>query len=201
MKKIFVLLLAIACAFTMFSCGDDNNELKAFTTAIAATNPAEIEVETSFKTDFATLEAYSLTTISETGAKIDYWYDEFNTTAAGEDAPLLKRVTGSVTRDAEGKYSDNGAYAEANGLSTGAKLNLDAKKLTYTVTPDGNNLSATVLAADTEAVLGVAIASDVSIVLTKNAETVISLTVTYTTSITVGGVAKEAEVEIVCNYR
>ena len=202
MKKIFVLLLAIACAFTMFSCGEEKNDLKAFTTAIAATNPTEIEVETKFETAFGTLEGWSKTTITENGATIEYWKDVFNATAAGENASLIERTpTATVTRDASGNYSDNGAYAEANGLSTGAKLTLDAKKMTYTVSPDGNVLSATILAADTEAVLGVAIDADVSVVLTKNAESVISFTVTYATTITVGAGETEATVEIVCNYR
>ena len=65
--------------------------------------------------------------------------------------------------------------------------------MTYTLSKDGNVLAGTVKAANTKAVFGVEYASDVTFVLTKTSEKIVSLSMTYTLT--------EGTVEVVCNYQ
>ena len=194
MKKILIFILAIASALTMFACKKEDDGLKAFKTAVAATDPAVIEVDTKMMTAAGELASKATTTYNEDGSfTLVYWYEQFNTSANGASDELKTKIEKTVTCDKDGKYSDGGDLAGTSTATTGHKLNLGAKKLSYKISADKNVLTATVKAADTEAVLGVSIAADVTLVVAKNADAVVSLTLNYT--------LETGAVEVVCNYK
>lgn len=194
MKKILVFILAVASVFTMFSCSGEDDGLKAFTKAVDATSPAVIEVNTTMTTVEGELKSQSTTTFNEDGSfTLAYWYEQFNTSASGVSEELITKIEKTVTCDKDGNYSDGGALADSTTATTGHKLGLDAKKITYKISEDGTVLTATVKANNTKAVFGVEIAADVTLVVTKNADAVVSFTMNY---------ALEAgTVKVVCNYK
>ena len=194
MKKILIFILAIASALTMFACKKEDDGLNAFKTAVAATDPAVIEVDTKMMTAAGELASKATTTYNEDGSfTLVYWYEQFNTSANGASDELKTRIEKTVTCDKDGKYSDGGDLAGTSTATTGHKLNLGAKKLQPTISEDGKVLTVTVGAANTKAVLGVEYAQDVVLVITINDGKVISYTMSYTNEF--------GAVSVVCTYK
>ncbi len=191
MKKILLLVLALACMLSMISCGDD--ALDAFATAGAAQAPATIVVQTKMTTVQGDLLSAATTTFAEDGSfTLNYWMEKFNAISATEEGEVKSKIETTVTCDKDGKYSDGGTLAATSTATTGHKLVFNPKLMTYTVSADGNVLSATVSADNTEAVFGVAYGADVVLVVTKNADRIISFTLNYT--------VEAGTVEVKCNY-
>ena len=192
MKKILIVLLALTCAFAMFSCGGSAS-IKDFEESINNTDPAAIELQITSDTAFGALSADFKTTFAEDGSfVIDGSYEKFNTTTEGASADVKTVVPVKITCDANGSYSDGGAFAGSNPAATGSKLVLN-KKLNAEISKDGNVLTATVKAADTEAVFGVAYATDVALVITQNSGKIVSYTMEYATDYGYD--------RVVCNYQ
>lgn len=180
MKKILIIMLALTCVFAMFSCGDKGASLDGFKKAVDNTAPTVVNVNVAVETDIGALNSSFKTTYAADGSfVIDYSYEQFNTSTSDAD-DVKSTITGQVTCDKDGNYSDGGALTGTTTAATGAKLNLDSKKMTYTVSKDGNVLTATVKAANTKAVLGIEIASDVTLVVTKAADKIVSYSMEYT---------------------
>ena len=181
MKKILIVMLALTCAFAMFSCGDESVSLDGFKTAVNNTAPTVVNVSVEVETDLGALTSNFKTTYAADGSfVIDYSYEQFNTTSNGDADDVKSTITGQVTCDKDGKYSDGGAFTGTTTVATGAKLALDSKKMeSVTVSADGNVLNATVKADNTKAVLGIEIASDVKLVITKVADKVVSYSMEY----------------------
>ena len=183
MKKIIALLIAITCVFAMVSCGGgETDDVTAFKDAVAATAPAAVEIETALETELGTLEGtFNVTYADDGSAVIEYSYEQFNElTDSSNVTEVKKTVTGTVNVDKDGKYSDGGALVGSVSAAGGFTINLDTSKMKdYEV--NGNVLSATVEAANTQAVLGVAIAYDVTVTLTKGETSLVSLALTYVT--------------------
>lgn len=182
MKKILVIMLALTCAFAMFSCGDEGAvSLDGFKTAAANTAPAVVKVDVEVDTDLGALASSFKTTYAADGSfVIDYSYEQFNTTSSGNADEVKSTITGQVTCDKDGNYSDGGALTGKTTAATGAKLDFDASKMEgVSVSEDGNVLQATVKAANTKAVLGIEIASDVTLVVIKAADKIVSYTIEY----------------------
>ena len=190
MKKFLIILLTLTCAFTLFSCGDDGVSLKDFKSAINATNPAEIEIKIVQETANGNLNSEMKTTFAEDGSFVIVGFYELFSASSSEGK---ETVSINVSCDANGKYSDGGEFSGTNPASTGAKLNLGAKKLDYSISSDGKVLTANVAAANTKAVLGVEYAQDVVLVVSINEGKVISYTMNYTNEFGV--------VSIVCTYK
>ncbi len=192
MKKILVLALALVLAFSMFSCGGDDT-LKAFTKAVNATDPEVIDVDTKFSTSYGDLLSNAKTTFAEDGSfTLVYSYEQFNTSAVGDSDEVKVKLEKTVTCDKDGNYSDGGDLAATSTATTGHKLKLSKKKVDYKVSADGNVLTATIKAKNTESVLGVEIDADVILVLTKNADKIVSFTMNYELEL--------GKVEVICNY-
>ncbi len=181
MKKILIIMLALTCAFAMFSCGDKSASLDGFKKAVDNTAPAVVNVSVEVETDLGALASNFKTTYAADGSfVIDYSYEQFNTSTSGNADDVKSTVTGQVTCDKDGKYSDGGALTGTTTAATGAKLAFNSKKMeNVTVSEDGNVLSATVKAANTKAVLGIELASDVTLVVTKAADKVVSYSMEY----------------------
>ena len=180
MKKILVVLLALTCAFAMFSCGNSAS-VKDFNKAIENTNPTAIEVDITSDTAFGALKASFVTTYAEDGSfTVEGFYEKFNAITEGNAEDLISAVNVNITCDKDGKYSDGGSFTGSNPVATGAVLNLN-KKIDADVSADGNVLTATVKAENTEAVLGIEYAADVELVITVNDGKVVSYTMKYAT--------------------
>ena len=192
MKKLLIVLLALTCAFAMFSCGGSAS-LKDFEEAIENTAPTTIEIKITSDTAFGPLAANFVTTFADDDSfVIDGSYEKFNTSTEGAVEDVKTVVPVKITCDKDGNYSDGGAFSGSNPAATGTKLAL-SKKMDAEISADGNVLTATVKADNTEAVFGVAYASDVTLVITRNEGKVISFTMEYATDYGYD--------RVVCNYQ
>lgn len=193
MKKLLIVLLALTCAFAMFSCGDSDKIYEEFENAIKATNVTALEVQITSDTAFGPLAANFKTTYAEDGSfVIDGSYERFNATTEGGVEDVKTVVPVKITCDKDGNYSDGGEFSGSNPAATGKKLVL-GKQLDSNFSADGNVLSATVKAEDTEAVFGVAYATDVKLTITKNEGKIISYTMEYATDYGYD--------RLICNYQ
>ena len=201
MKKIVALLLALVCVVGLAACGDTTEEqggLDEFVAAIAAADPtaATLTTAVSSNTFGLTLEGeYTINYNEDGSADVTYAYEQLRqideNTAVGDS--IKQTLTGAATVAADGTVtvtSGDGAVGGQVTAVAGIKLNLDGSKMTYTVS--SGMLTATVKAADTSAVLGTAIASDVSLVVTVAGGMVSAITLVYNT--------QDGQAEIVCVY-
>ncbi len=190
MKKLLALILAVVCVFSLFSCGND--ALDNFAKAMNNTDPVIVKLTVKAATAYGDLTNSYVTTYNEDGSfKVEYTAEKFAAIDEGDaDAKLVE--SGTVTCDKDGNYSDGGELSGKLEATSGSKLSLKAKKMDETVSPDGNVLTAKVEAKNTKAVFGVEFASDVTLVMTKSSDKIVSYTMTY---------ALEAgEVIVTCEY-
>lgn len=193
MKKILIVLLALTCAFAMFSCGGGAS-VKDFSDAIDATNPTVVSVEVTSDTAYGPLSASFVTAFAEDGSfTIDGTYEKFNTSTEGDADDVTTSVPVKITCDKNGSYSDGGVFAGSNPAATGEKLALGKKVKDANISEDGNVLTATVKAENTKAVFGIEYATDVSLVITKNDGKIISYTMEYAT--------EHGYDKIICSYQ
>ena len=193
MKKITCLLLVLVCAFSCFACMKAPNTYKQFVEAAKNTSPTNVTLTVKQVQAEATLNAKFITTYAADGsATIEYTRDEYNEIGSGDSDELISPVSGTVTCDKDGNYSDGGAFAGNSPIVSGVAFNFDARKMTGSISADGKVLSAVIKSENTKAVLGVEIAADVTLAVTKNEGKIISFTVEYT--------AAEGHVSINCFY-
>lgn len=189
MKKILALILVLTCAFTLFACGKDDGpvyteEAAEFITAFGATTVTTLKVTVAADTAEGTLTSvYTTTYNSDKSSTMTYEIETIPGVDSTEDKEVL---TGTITCDANGNYSDGGAVSGKLG-ATGVKFDFDSDKI-KTFSIDGNVLAITVPAADTEAVIGYAIDSDALVTVTKADGKITSIALSYT------------GVSIVCKY-
>ena len=189
MKKILTLILVLTCAFALFACGEDaaptyTEEAAEFITAFGATSISSLKVTVVADTAEGTLTStYTTTYNADKTGTMTYSIETVPGLDSAEDKVVL---TGTVTCDASGNFSDNGEISDKLG-ATGVKFDYDSDKIdTFEV--DGNVLAITVAAADTEAVLGYAIGSDALVTVTKADGKITSIALSYT------------GVSIICEY-
>jgi hypothetical protein len=177
MKKIITILLLALLTFSFASCGEgDGPSVDGFVAAVNNANPEAIEITIKSATALGELSGTYTVTYNEDGSfTIDYVYEKFNDIGEGDD--LKSEVTGKVTCDKNGNYSDGGSLTGKVALAEGAKINL--AKVKATISADGNSLTATVKAADTKAVLGVEIGYDVDLSISSGKLGVQSVAISY----------------------
>ena len=182
MKKIIALLLMLALAFAMIACGDDEptEEELAYQAAIAEYTkaafvaPKTLTIVVSTDSVFGVLTSkYDVAYAEDGSATIGYSVDKINGLDSADEKSTL---VGTINVDVNGNYSD-GTFAGANPLASGVKLNLASETVTFTIA--GDVLTGTIAAANTEAVLGVAIAADVVLTATKVEGKIISVALSY----------------------
>ncbi len=190
MKKILTLILVLTCAFALFACGG-NEEAPVYTeaaadfiTAFGATTVSTLKVTVTADTAEGTLTS-TYTTVYNADKTSTMTYS-IETIPGLDSAEDLEVVTGTVTCDANGNYSDGGAISGKLG-ATGVNFDIDSSVI-KTFTIDGNVLAITVPAADTQAVIGYAVGSDALISVIKADGKIASITLSYT------------GVSIVCEY-
>ena len=197
MKKILALLLILACSFALFACKDDKKDpdAEAYAAAVAEfaqasiAAPKGVTVSITAETALGTLKSSYVTTYNEDGsAAIEYSVEKFNGLDSEEDKSV---VTGTITVDVGGNYSDGGAFNGANPVASGLKVNFASDKIKCTI--EGDTLRATVAAADTEAVLGVALGADAVLTAVRFNGVINTVAVDYT--------ATSGAVKILCTYQ
>ena len=223
MKKFLALILIIGCILSFAACDvlfpseeptpdsgnndvtetpdnekEENNKpndaefLPTIQEKIDASNPKGAEVTVTFGTALGELVGtYNVAYAEDGSATVDYSYEKFNTFTDGQTSTELKStVTGTATVAVDGTVSGDLGQDALNAVTF--KLQLDASKLSD-VTINAGSLKATVKAADTAAVLGVALEYDVQLVVTTGETGVTSMSLAYT--------AAKGEVEIVTLYK
>lgn len=198
MKKILALILVVGCIFAFASCDlfsgtetpDDSYAIPDIQAKIDASAPKGADITVTFKTTLGDLNGSYDVTYNEDGtANVDYSYEQFNTITAGS-SELKSTYTGSVTVATDGSVSGTLSTEALNAVSFDLKL--DESKLSN-VAINAGVLSANVKAADTAAVLGVALDYDVQITVVTGTNGVTSMTVAYTANL--------GAVEIVTLYK
>lgn len=195
MKKILTVLLLCGCLFAMFACGDESASVADFSNAMKNTNPTVVNVTVTMNSPLGALNSTYKTTYAEDGSFVlDYTKEEFNTATSGAADETKKVISGSVTCDKDGNYSDGGAIVGTVTAAAGTTLNLAEKKLDAEFSEDGNVLTATVKAKNTKSVFGVEYTGDVTLVITRSADKVVSYTMTY-------AIDENNSVTVVCSYQ
>ena len=111
MKKILTILLAFACAFALFSCGETGVTVGDFKNAINNTTPAEIEITIVQQTANGPLTSEMTTTFAEDDSfTIEGFYERFTSASSSEDK---ETIAINVSCSASGSYSDGGSFADA----------------------------------------------------------------------------------------
>ena len=202
MKKIIALILVIGCILSLASCNfinkpsdeqpDDSHAIPDIQAKIDASAPAGADITVSFKTSLGVLNGSYDVAYNEDGtATVAYSYEKFNTFTEGETSAELKSTyTGTVTVSADGTVS--GDLGTEGLAAVSFDLHLNESKLSA-VSISAGVLTAQVKAADTAAVLGVALDYDVQLAVITGTNGITSMTVSYTTAL--------GEVEIVTLYK
>lgn len=183
MKKIIALLLIAVCGLTLIACNPDKGDAKldAFKDAVSATSATEATVETTLSTELGDLNGtYTITYATDGSATIAYSYEKFNE-ITDDTKEIKSKVEGTVTYNEDGTWSDNGTFAGDNAVAISFTINLDASKMTYNI--NGNTLTGTVTADNSESVFGVKLPSDATLVLVKNDTGIATVTLAYTTEV------------------
>lgn len=188
MKKILTLILVLTCAFALFACGEDaapvyTEEAADFITAFGATTVSSLKVTVTADTAEGTLTStYTTVYNADKTGTMTYSIETIPGLDSTEDLEVL---TGTITCDASGKWSDEAISGKLG--ATGVKFDIDSSVIkNYTI--DGNTLAITVPAVDTQSVIGYAVGSDALISVIKADGKIASITLTYT------------GVSIVCEY-
>ena len=197
MKKIIALALAVICVFSLASCKDkDDGTLDSFKNAISATTLSSATVEVKQTSDFlpdAPLTANYDVAFAEDGTvTLDFEYTRYIEIGDGAGA-TTETLHGFSTIAPNGTVSGDSVSDDIVAAAT-VSFNLDSSKMTYSTSK--NALVADIKAADTAAVLGVAVDCDVKLTLTVSNGAVVGATISYTKL--VGDI--EAQVEIKCTY-
>ena len=176
MKKILSIALILVCVCALFACGGGGNK---FVNAVANTNPDTATITTVTTTELGDLTGTFTVTYGDDGAAtIEYSYEQWNKVGEGDEPKST--VTGTITRQEDGSYSDGkGFTGTADEVTAGFNLNLESVVETAEVNAAGDTLTATVLKADTETVLGVAFDYDVELKVVINGDVVETITVTF----------------------
>jgi hypothetical protein len=196
MKKIFALLLIVCMAFSFAACGkgDDGEQtpvdVSAFNSAITATNPTGAVITVKTTTEIGDLNAkYTVAYNADGTAVVTYEVEKLNTfDPANPDAETKSTVTGTVNLAADGSYTGDALSGNVADIAAGVCVDLTAVADKATVNEAGDILTVVVPAASTESVIGTAVASDVTLVVTISGGTVEQINITYTGT------------EIVCKY-
>ena len=169
-------------------------EFEDFEAALAATDPTEVIGTITLNTAAGKMVGEYTATVADDGSvTVNYSFDSFNSIAVGGANDVTSKITGSVTRKADGTYTYTGDVVEAAESVAGSvtSIKFDKSLMTYNIA--GGTISAVVSSANTEAVLGVALESDATFALIINDGKVVSFSLSYA--------LENADVTVVCEYK
>ena len=195
MKKIISIVLVLASVFTFFSCGDDDSTkaaLKDISDMYNAISPSMVTTETTSNfgkytlTNKGTLKVGTVDGFAV--AVYEYSNQQLRDIESGSGADILdvvETVTGTREYHEEYGYRENGGKWDENGddftPQTGATaLNLtEATVQDFQIDAANKTYTFKVLAADTAAVFGQEIESDVVVTITHSGADIVGLTLSY----------------------
>ena len=186
MKKISSLLLVLCMLLLLAACTTtDTTDISKYQAAIDATEPTTVRVTTTFTSSvFSGVilnGEYDVTIADDGSATVEYTYEELNEGGVGAEG-FINTVPGSATISADGTVSADGELPASVTAAKKLAIKLDSSKLKSVVEARGI-LTAEVLAANTEAVLGFKVDTDVSLELRITADGRIgSASINYTTA-------------------
>lgn len=192
MKKIIALALVLCCVFSLASCKDknkdDNNNkvdvsayISEIQTALDSSAPDVADITVKLSASLGDLNGSYNVTYSEYGAAlVVYSYERFNSFEDGAIEDDIKSTyTGTTVIGPDGSVSDGSGIVVTEVLGAiHFDYNLDESKL-QSVTASAGTLGAKIAAADTEAILGVALDSDADIVITAGSLGVNTISISY----------------------
>lgn len=196
MKRILALILAVFCVLSLASCRKNKDETPAvnaeevapFQAKIDASVPETATVTVTFKSTLGTLNSEYLVTYNMDGsATVAYTYEEFNTPDSSEFKSTYEGQTNISTNGTLSSAPEGIASVEALTFD----INLDPTKI-YSATVTSGIISIVVKAENTEAVLGVNLGVDATVVISVGTLGVGSVAISYTTA--------EGTVDIVSTY-
>lgn len=192
MKKIICLLLALACSFALFACGEDELEVSpedAFLEVVNNSEPTKITTMSSYS-HTATQAVYKgtyTTVFTDDGFVFDYEYQQKALAVPGAvPGSSIETKKGQVIY-ADGRYSTDGGENWKSELpDTGAlKVTLNLKKEnlgSFTLSRDGNTLTTVLNAENAKSILGLDIASDaIDVKIYTNGKHLTQLSIAYST--------------------
>lgn len=198
MKKILMIVLVIACAISLFACGEESEltPVESINAMYAVSCPTKIETTTVQVINGVTFNGLDTLVAGKVDGKeavvYTYSYEELQDVEAGADEPI-KTVSGTVEY-LEGKGTrNNGGAWNADGASfaptPGSVALTISEELIANMVKEENTFTFDVAAANTAAVLGEenAVNADVHVVVTTNGAVVTGVTISYTIAATDAG--------------
>ncbi len=162
-KRIICLILALTCAFVLFSCGGASAD--AFIEMAENSSPTKIITQTSINDGEETLSGRFETTVNGSNSEMIYEYQRYATIeegVAGDTDEFIKTVSGTIYYQ-NGSYSTDGtnwttSIPDASTLQVQFKLT--EKNLgDFTVSTDGKTLTTTITSAQAAEILGIDVAA------------------------------------------
>ena len=184
MKKIICLILALACVFSLFSCGNVNS----FIDIVNESAPTKILTVTSLNDGERKLTGRFETLIDGSDFELSYSYQRYTVPGENPDPESLLTTEEGVIYYKDGKYSKDGEnwVTEIPDAATQqVKLAFDKKNLgDYKISKDGKTLTASVTSEQAEAMLGINVgATDVVEITIKHDGTYLrSIEIYYVTA-------------------
>ena len=187
MKKLLALILVMCLAMAFVSCGDDEGEdnnvtdVSSFSEAVANTNPGGAVINVTTETPLGTLTAkYTVAYNADGSASVNYEVEKFNEfDPANPDAPTKSTVPGTATLNADGTCTGD-IDANVASIAAGTAIDLTAVAGSATINENGDVLTVVVPAASTSSVLGISVASDVTLVISISGAKVENISISYT---------------------
>ena len=197
MKKFICLILALTCAFSLFSCGDDG--VDNIIEIVNSSKPDNIKTFTTYTSGNQTLTGSFNTDISGSDYVTTYSYQRYADPLVDGGDAYIKEVEGTVYYS-NGKYSEDGeswSIVAPDSNVINIKFSLSAKKLgKCVVSSDGKTLTATIAADKAYSILGVNLSANdagVTLKITTNGTNLTYVTISYVT-------VSEASVVIQTSY-
>lgn len=161
-------------------CGAQN--IATFLNAIKNANPMSAQITLTESTDFDGIELnglYNVTYLGGGAAQVVFQVEQFDDTFTSVD-PVIT-VENIVNVNADGTVS--GTTGLNKGVHIAILLNFDLTNPNLDLVVSGNNVRFTVAAADTAAVLGVAVNSDVVVGINVVKGKVVTIDITYANTV------------------
>ena len=196
MKKIISIVLVLVCAFALFSCEkEDATEIaiKEINEMYVAISPTKIITKTTQEFgDYKLIGTTSLIVGTVDGNAVAVYESQsqkLRDVESGSGNEVISPIEdlGKITKEyhEELGYRENGGKWDANGEDFTPETGANALALTkdtvndFKIDAEKKEYSFTVLAANTEAVFGYAIASDVSVIITHSGADITGVVLTY----------------------
>ena len=161
MKKIICLILALACCFALFACGETDETLEAYLGAINASEPTNITTLTTHTRGDVYYNGIYETVITADGFVFNYEYEEKAPVTADSTTGSVITKSGEIVYDGKTYVVNGEATTVAPDMAyMSLTLNLTAETVgEYRLSRDGNTLTAEISSEQVKAIFGTEISA------------------------------------------